>query len=206
MKAKTHTLAIASLCALCAVAQAQTTEPTETVQHGLWLSLQTLPTSYEVEVEGFGSNEDDFDSATRLALGYRYRRPGNTAFVMSMGLAVTQEELDGLDINGRGLVFEPGVSFLLAPGFELDLVGMLGFGASTLEDSDSDIDEDGSYAELGLFLRPGYQFSNGIRLYGDLGVLSRSQSYEIDGGTFGELDLDITSSGLLAGLGIGYNF
>lgn len=176
-------------------------------RHGLWLALQSLPTDYRAETELGGvtvENEDSYDSAGRLAFGYRGRFGGDVAFAVSAGLAFSSEKLDDDEIGGFGIVLEPGISFRLARQFELDVVVPLGFGGARIEPDEGDA-ETGSYGEIGLTVRPVFTFDNGLQLFADLGVLGRRQEFTLETGA-GEADATIESSGFIAGLGVGYRF
>ncbi|MFW5829439.1 MAG: hypothetical protein ACOCXA_04180 [Planctomycetota bacterium] len=195
-----------ALCALaCSGMAVSGAHAVDSWDHGLWLGFQSLPTEFESEVSGdfSGSNEDDLDSAGRLALGWRGRAPGQTAFVVSAGLAFTVEEYEDTDVTGTGLVVEPGVSWHFNGGFELDLVGVFGAGVSTL-DSGS-FEEDGTYGEFGVMIRPAYQHPEGFRIYADLGYMSRSQEWEIEESGI-SFDQTLDTSGFAGGLGIGFMF
>ncbi|MFW5829440.1 MAG: hypothetical protein ACOCXA_04185 [Planctomycetota bacterium] len=205
-----------SLCTVALLAGAAnmaTAEEGSGSSHGLWLSFQTLPTDLEIDISDDDgdsltiADDEEYESASRFAFGYRYRRGSQMAFVFSTGLAFSQEEFDDSgatwDITGTGVVLEPGISWLWENGFQLDAVGILGLGSSTADIKGYD-EEDGVYAEFGLAVRPAYQAAGGFRVYADLGYLNRVQSWELEGTD--DLTLDFDSSGFTIGAGVGYSF
>ena len=166
-------------------------------QNGLWLAYQIMPEDFEVEVDvsGADSTDEEWETANRFALGYRGRGAGQTAFVISAGLAFTNQEWEDPDdgdetqVSSTGLVAEPGVSFRLHENFDLDLVARLGF----------------TYTELGILVRPAYRFDGGFLLFAELGYLSHDQEYDIDFG-FADIEYTVESSGVVFGAGAGFVF
>lgn len=189
-----------------AAAPLTASEPAEDdFENGIWIALQSLPLAFEIDNDRGPDIDDDFDSAGRLVVGYRGRTPGRTAFTIAGGLAFSGEDFDDIEIGGFGVVAEPGVSWRFHERFDLDLLGRVGLGVATIEDTASGIDEDGGYLEFGVLVRPRYRFHSGVDLFADLGLLGRGQAFTIDDGG-DEYDLTVSSGGVTLGFGVGYRF
>lgn len=172
-------------------------------EHGLYLGFETLPTEFELRLGPF-SGEEDFDSAHRFAFGYRGRGPQDTAFVINTGLAFSQEEFNDLELHGFGFFAEPGISFRVTHGFTVDVLASFGIGIATVEETTSGLDENGSYADIGIVAQPGYRWPGGFRLAARLGLLARTQTWDPNTGVFDDVSVD--SGGATIGLQIGYAF
>ena len=190
------------LCAVLAITTAPVIAASD-FEHGLYLGFETLPTEYGVELGPF-SGEEEFDSAFRFNFGYRGRSPQNIAFAIQTGLAISREEIEDVSLSGFGFFAEPGISFRVADGFTVDLLASFGIGISTIDDESSGLDENGSYADIGIIAQPGYRWPGGFRLAGRLGLLARSQTWDTNSSIIDELTFD--SSGAIIGLQIGYAF
>ena len=173
--------------------------------HSINVSLNTLPTSYDSEVETSGGYvteySGDYDSARRVSIMYQYlaNDTKTAAFVIGAGVDFINNDYDGGSESQVGVRAEPGVAFNFSNNFRLETVGSIAVGTS---DYDSNEGDAGGWAEFGVLVRPVYVFDSGIKLQGQLGLLARATVYEYDDDT----TETITSKGLSAGINLGFQF
>jgi len=182
-------------------------------EHRLRLTFQGLPTDYEVDAQatlgGFtvtGSDQDSYDSAGRLAIGYsaRFASSGPVAFILGAGVAFSGSERNDLTVREFGVWIEPGVSIRLAPWFDLEAGIQLGAGVGKAEQNGDDLAKE-SYGEFTLLIRPVITIAPGIQLFAELGYMGRSQHFEDDENGI-DVEADVDVAGVTGSIGIGVRF
>jgi hypothetical protein len=187
------------------------------MEHRLRLAIDRLPD--DVDGDGtvtlgatsvdFDDFDGEYDRAGRVTLQYSARIGGQVAAVFGGGFAYGRAELedDEDSLEEFGGIIEGGVSFRLAPTFDLEAVVPVGFGIGRVSGID---DEEVSYYDAALLLRPVVTLAERWQLFAEVGYIIRRESIEYDV-AFDEEDdfhveIDLEQDGLIAGLGVGVVF
>lgn len=202
-------------CAIAAAADGAASDPTL----GLRVVIGGMPESGAARIESHGATDEPsgtWDAAARVAVG-AWRNFDGTAplsFTLGAGLAYTGYDTFTSDASGAssgvttrgevvlnelGIFVEPGLAWNAAPRFQLEAGVQLGAGTSNYRDEAGDHHR-GSYAELGLVLRPVVRFER-VQVFAEGGALSHTSKV-----TAGDDTLTFTSSGGFVRLGVGFVF
>lgn len=189
------------------------------VEHRVRLGFDMLPTKVDTElsasVSGIGFSAEgkgEYDRSGRMTLQYSARIGDQIAAVVGGGLSFGHSEFENDDgeISEFGGIIEGGVSFRVAPWFDLEAVVPIGFGVASMalgneNANNDDEDFDGGYVDVALLLRPVFTLGTHVQLFGQVGYIVRRESFKDDNDSF-DAEFDFEQDGLIAGLGLGVVF
>jgi|GEM_PF-6236460 len=186
-------------------------------RHHLRLSLQGMPTDFDIEYDDGSStatSSREADSAGRLGIGYFWGGGRPVSFLLGAGLEFTGFEFSGTfsgtngdyTIGEAGLFVEPGIAFQPVPWFTAEGGLRIGFGSVNvdIEDSNLTVDDTG-YGEVGLHVRGVFMVTRGLELIAEIAYVHQTFTYDYDIGN-ATVEEIVTVKGPVAGLGIGWAF
>lgn len=173
-------------------------------------ALEMLPTDFDYELKSVtssGSGSDTFDQHVGIAAGvlYSFSGPGDVSgFIVGGEIAAAQADYRSIGhLTSFGLRAQGGYAWALSDSWLIRGTAELTYGLSTLDLTANSafpaVSADGSLFGYGGRVGLQYSFNDLLHIGLDVGWLDVEHDLSGDG-----VDLTLTNSGLVVGLGISY--